>query len=177
MAQFKVISTETVFKSVKVQVDRETIQLPDGSHAEWDLMVYPDFYEAVTIKDNKVLMTKEWRQGPHDYLTQFTKARAPHKSEKDNLQGLARELSEELGVIGGKYQKLTRFSQGERLSGFCTVYLVTGFTLGNTNRDLGEIQEIVELPIKGLYQELINNHIVMAETLLVAKILESELLP
>jgi hypothetical protein len=138
-------------------------------------MVYPDFYLAVTIKNNRVLMTKEWRQGPHDYLTQFAKARAIHITEKENLAELARELQEEMGVTGGHYQKQLRFAQGERLAGFTTVYFLTDFKLGNTNRDQGEIQEIVNMPIKGLFKELVKNHIVMAETLLVAKLLEEML--
>lgn len=175
MAKYRVIDRQTVFKSTKVQVDKELIELPDGSQAEWELMVYPNFYMAVTVRNGHVLMTKEWRQGPEDYLTQFTKARCPHNLEKDNLAELAKELREEMGVIGGKYQKLIRFCHGERLAGFCTVYLLTDFKLGSTNRDPGEFQEIVELPIKGLFQELANKHVVMAETLLVAKLLEEGL--
>jgi hypothetical protein len=174
MGQYNIIGKKTVFKAIKVQIDRETIKLPDGSIVEWDLMVYPDFYMAVTVKDGKVFMTKEWRQGPHDYLTQFTKARATHTTENENLAELAKELQEEIGVIGGNYQKLFRFAHGERLAGYCTVYLVTDFKLGDINRDPHEIQEIIGLPIKGLYQELINSHIVMAETLLVAKLLEEK---
>lgn len=174
MGQFNVISKKTVFKAFKVQIDRETIKLPDGSMVEWDLMVYPDFYLAVTVKNDKVLMTKEWRQGPHDYLTQFTKARATHPTENENLAELAKELQEEIGATGGNYQKLIHFAHGERLAGYCTVYLVTDFKLGDTNRDSHEIQEVIELPIKGLFQELVDNHIVMAETLLVAKLLEEK---
>jgi len=45
MGDFKVTGMRTLFKSEKVQVDRETILLPNGNTAEWDLMVYPDFYE------------------------------------------------------------------------------------------------------------------------------------
>ena len=174
MIPLKVVNRQTVFQSEKVQIDRETIELPDGTTAKWDLMVYPNFYLAVTVKDNMVLLTKEWRQGPRDYLTQFTKARAPHITEEENLHELARELSEELGVIGGNYKKLVRYAHGERLSGFCTAYLVTNFTLGLTNRDELEFQDVLELPIKGLYQELVDHHIVMSETLLVAKLLEEQ---
>ncbi len=161
MEGFKVLKKKTVYKSEKVQVDTETISLPNGSTADWDVMVYPDFYCGVTITDNKkVLMTKEWRQGPHDYLTQFTAARASHKSEEENLEELKRELKEELGVEGGNYERVIRFSQGTRLTGFRTIHFVTGFTLGHTQRDENEIQEIASLPIGGLY------------TLLIAKLLE-----
>ena len=172
MGEYKIIGTKTLFKSEKVQVDRETISLPNGNQAEWDVMVYPDFYIAVTINNEKVLMTREWRQGPHDFLTQFTKARAPHKTEEENLAEITRELKEEMGVEGGDFEKVVRFAQGERLTGFCTVYFVTNFTLSETSRDANEIQEIIELPIKNLYQELSTRYTVMPETLLIAKILE-----
>jgi len=175
MGNFKVIESNTLYKSEKVQVDREKIFLPTGNHVEWDVMVYPDFYLAVTIKDNNVLLTKEWRQGPHTYLTQFTKARANHKTEKENLTELARELKEEMGVEGGDYEKAVCFSQGERLTGFCTVYFVTNFNLAKTKRDENEIQELIKLPIRGLYKELSTNHVTMAESLLIAKLLEEKL--
>src|SRR6185369_1820152 len=172
MNTFKVIETKTVYKSEKVQVNRETISVPNGNTVEWDVMVYPNFYVAVTIKDKHVLLTKEWRQGPYGYLTQFTKARATHKTEKENIGEIARELKEEMGVEGGQYEKIITFAQGERLTGFCSVYFVTDFTISETKRDENEIQEVIELPIKNLYQELSTHHIVMPETLLIAKLLE-----
>jgi hypothetical protein len=172
MEDFKVVGSKTLYKSEKVQVDGETIMLPNGHQVEWDVMVYPHFYEAVPIQDNCVLLTKEWRQGPHDYLTQFTKARAFHNTEKENLTELARELKEEMGVEGGNYEKIVRFAQGERLTGFCTVYFVTNFKLSSTRRDENEIQEMIKLPIKGLYEELVLQHVVMPEMLLIAKLLK-----
>ena len=173
MEGFKVLKKKTVYKSEKVQVDTETISLPNGNTVDWDVMVQPDFYCGVTIVDDKkVLMSKEWRQGPHDFLTQFTVARAPHEGEEENLSELKRELKEELGVTGGQYEKVMRFAQGTRLTGFTIVYLVTDFTLGETHLDENEIQKIVALPIKGLYDELSKNHIVTSDTLLIAKLLE-----
>lgn len=174
MGNYQVLSKETVFKSQKVQVDRETIRLPDGKTTEWDVMIYPDFYSGVTVRNNEVIMTREWRQGPHDFLTQFTAARAPFETEAENLEELKRELNEELGLIGGKYEKILRFAQGTRLTGYRTVYLVTDFELGKTKRDEDEIQEIISLPIRNLYNELSTKHIVLPETLLIAKILEEK---
>ena len=110
--------------------------------------------------------------GPCDVLTQFTVARAVHISEEDNLNELRRELREELGLVGGNFEKAIRFAQGSRLSGYTTVYVVTDFELREVDRDDNEIQEIVELPIRGLYTELLANHKVTADTLLVAKLLE-----
>jgi len=173
MNKYKILNTKTVFKSAKVQVDRETVGLPNGNTADWDVMVYPNFYCGVTItSDEKVLMTREWRQGPHDLLTQFTAARAEHQAEEENLLELKRELKEELGVEDGKFEKIISFAQGTRLTGFRTVYFVTNFALGKTDRDENEIQEIISLPIKGLYSELSKNHITTSETLLIAKLLE-----
>jgi hypothetical protein len=174
MKQFKVLSRKTVAKYEKAQLDFETIQLPNGNIDEWVLMVYPDFYCAVTVKDNNVLMTKEWRQGPHAVMTQFTQSRAYHKTEEENMKELQKELKEEMGVIGGTYKNILKYAHGARLEGFTTVFLVTDFEIGETQRDENEIQEIIELPIKGLYNELLKNHIVMAETLLIAKLLEEQ---
>ncbi len=170
--EYKVIESKTVYKSEKVQVDKEKIGLPNGQIVEWEVMVYPNFLTGVPVEEGQVLMTKEWRQGPHDYLTQFTATRASHETESENLAELKRELGEELGVTDGDYEKIVHFAQGTRLTGFRTVYLVTNFCITSPDRDENEIQEIIRLPVKGLYLELTGKHVVTAETLLIAKLIE-----
>lgn len=174
MPKFKIISKKTVYKSEKVQVDTETISLPNGNIVEWDVMVNPNFLKAVPIKNDRVLMTKEWRQGPHDYLTQFTGSRASLNREEDNLKELKREMKEELGIVGGKYEKIITFQQGVRLTGKQTIYFVTNFKSRKACPEKNEIQNKIELPIEGLFEELRDHHIVTAETLLIAKILQEK---
>lgn len=172
MAGFKVIRKKTVYKETKVQVDEEEILLPDGTIVNWPVVALPDFYFGATVKDGQAIMTKEWRQGPHDYLTQFTGARALHDSPEENIKELKRELKEELGLEGGKFKELIKFAKGTRLTGTDYYFVVTDFELGETKRDQTEFQEIMYIPVKGLYQELLQNHVVTAETLLIAKLLE-----
>ncbi len=173
---YKVLSQQTVYKSLKLQVDKAKIMLPNGKVVEWDTNILPSFYFGVPIVDGKVLMTKEWRLGPRKVITQFTGSRCVSSSLQENLGELARELKEEIGIEKGEYKPLLSFLQGIRSSGKITYFAVENFKLGKTERDQGEFQEIISLPIKGLYQELLKKHRVTSDTLLIAKLLEENYL-
>lgn len=171
-SDYKLLSRKQVYKGKKVNVYDETIKLPNGNIVEWDMVDFPDIYMAIPVtKDEKVLLVKQWRQGPKSIMTDFVGARLDNKSEQ-GLAALKRELAEELGLIGGNYEKLVEYSNGVRISGFRTIYLVTEFDIDKTKLEENEIVEKVEIPLKGLYKELVENHVVTGDTLLMAKLAE-----
>ena len=174
--QYKVINRSPSYKGKKVNVFDETIKLPNGNIVEWDMVDFPDIYMAIPVtKEKKVLLVKQWRQGPKSIMTDFVGARLDDKSEQ-GLDALKRELSEELGLVGGKYEKLVEYSNGVRISGLRTIYLVTEFDIDKTKLEENEIVEKVEIPLKGLYEELVKNHVVTGDTLLMAKLAEEKYL-
>ncbi len=73
--QFKILSREVVYQSKKLQVDELEISLPNGNVDKWSVNVLPDFYYGIPVVDGKVVLTREWREGPAKILTQFTAAR------------------------------------------------------------------------------------------------------
>jgi ADP-ribose pyrophosphatase len=175
-SDYNVISRDHQYKGKKVNVYNEKIQLPNGNIVEWDMVDFPDIYMAIPVtKENTVLLVKQWRQGPKSIMTDFVGARLDDKQE-NGLEALKRELSEELGLIGGKYEKLVEYSNGVRISGLRTICLVTEFEIDKTNLEENEIVEKVEIPLKGLYNELVENHTVTADTLLMAKLAEERYL-
>ena len=118
MGKYKILSATTVHKSDKVQVDKRKIQLPGGEVVEWHVLVSPDIYIGIPIESGHVYLVKEWRQGPQKILTQFVGARAIFENEDKNLGELKRELQEELGLDGGKYEKILKTANGSHISGF-----------------------------------------------------------
>jgi len=171
-SDYKLLSRKQVYKGKKVNVYDETIKLPNGNIVEWDMVDFPDIYMAIPVtKDEKVLLVKQWRQGPKSIMTDFVGARLDNKSEQ-GLAALKRELAEELGLIGGNYEKLVEYSNGVRISGFRTIYLVTEFDIDKTKLEENEIVEKVEIPLNGLSKELVENHVVTGDTLLMAKLAE-----
>lgn len=171
-SDYKVVSRNNVYQGKKVNVFDEKIQLPNDNIVEWDMVDFPDIYMAIPVTENKtVLMVMQWRQGPKAIMTDFVGARLDDRNEKP-LDALKRELSEELGLKGGKYEKLVEYSNGVRISGMRTIFLVTEFDIDKSNLDENEIVEKVEIPVKGLYGELVANHTITADTLLMAKLVE-----
>lgn len=174
--QFKILDRLTVYESVKLKIDKAKISLPNGNVVEWDANILPPFYYGVPIKEGKVIMTREWRLGPDKILTQFTASRCISDNEDENIRELKRELKEEIGLEGGAYKSIVTFPWGFRTSGDVTYFTVENYTISETKRDENEIQMVITLSIKGLYNELLKNHVATSDTLLVAKILEEKFL-
>lgn len=162
-SDYKLISRKQVYKGKKVNVFDETIQPPNGNIVEWDMVDYPDIYMAIPVtEDNTVLMVQQWRQGPKAIMTDFVGARLDDPEEK-GLEALKREVGEELGIIGGKYELLVKYSNGVRISGTRYIYLLTDFEKSKQNLDENELVEIIELSVEGLYKELRDYHIVTGD--------------
>jgi len=166
---YKVKKRTNVYEGKKVNVFDEQIQLPNGNIVEWDMVEFPDIYMA-TNKET-VLLVQQWRQGPKAITTDFVGVRLDDPKE-DAMEALKRELNEELGILGGKYEKLVKYSNGVRISGARSIYLLVDFEQSEQNLDENELVDIIELPVKGLYKELSENHVVTGDTLLMAKLVE-----
>lgn len=174
--RFKILNSEVLYKSKKLQINSLEISLPNGNIVKWDVNVLPSFYYGIPVRDGRVMMTREWREGPGKIITQFTAARMIFNDEEKNLNEIRREMKEEMGLEGGEIEKLITFPWGFRTTGNVTYVIVKNFQIGKTDRDENEIQEIIELPIIGLYDELLQNHAATSDTLLVAKLLEERYL-
>jgi len=171
---YKLIERKVLYKGKKVTVFDEKIQLPNGNIVEWDMVEFPDIYMAIPVTNNKtVLLVQQWRQGPKAITTDFVGVRLDDPNE-DAMEALKRELNEELGIVGGKFEKLVEYSNGVRISGGRSIYLLVDFEQSEQNLDENELVDIIELPVKGLYRELSENHVVTGDTLLMAKLVEEK---
>lgn len=171
---YKLIERRVLYKGKKVTVFDEKIQLPNGNIVEWDMVEFPDIYMAIPVTNKKtVLLVQQWRQGPKAMTTDFVGVRLDDPNE-DAMDALRRELNEELGIVGGKYEKLVEYSNGVRISGVRSIYLLVDFEQSEQNLDENELVDIIELPVKGLYKELSENHVVTGDTLLMAKLVEEK---
>lgn len=170
MDDYKSLGRKKVYEGQKVTVSIEKLELPNGNIVEWDLIEFPDIDMGIPLTDHgTVLMGQEWRQGPHGIITEFVGAR---KLVDEELFDLKKELKEELGLINGKFKSLVRFSNGVRITGFREVYLITDFEITKTEKEENEIIKTIELPVEGLYDALSKDHVVTAETLLMAKLVD-----
>lgn len=169
---YKVLKRNLLYKGKKISVSDETIQLPNGNIVEWDMVDYPDIFMAIPVTErNTVLMVQQWRQGPKQIMTDFVGARLDSENET-GLESIKRELREELGIEGGKYQKLVEYYNGVRISGKREIYLVTDFAVSKPELEENEIVEVLELSVIGLYKNLSENYVTTGDTLLMAKLAE-----
>jgi hypothetical protein len=172
--QFKVIKREIVFKSEKVAIAKAVLQLPNNNQVEWFYSELPNLCFAAVVKEDQVIMVKEFRIGPGLIMTGFVGARNFTNNKGSDQPELTRELSEELGISNPKFEFVFQCNNGIHISGKVSYFLVTEFETGIAHPDNNELLEVVTLPIVGLYQELLTNHNTTPQTLLMAKILEQK---
>lgn len=167
---YKILGTKNIFRGQKVNIDLEKIKLPNGNIVEWEVIAFPDFSIGIPLTEkNEVLFVREWRQGPRNFLLHLPAGRG---SREEGLANLKREVMEEMGIVGGKYDKLIEFPNGTRVTGKKSLYVVSDFRLDEPKRDENEIQEVISLPLKGLFQSITKNYIATSDILLIAKLIE-----
>lgn len=172
--QFQILEEKRVFSSEKIKVIEAKVKLPNGNSPTWNIYENKDTYIGVPItKDNTVLLASQWRLGVKGTLTDFVGG-AIDKNDANVERSLARELQEELGIIGGEYTQLFETAKGAHIRGINHIFKVEGFETGDQDLDENEFLEILELPITGLYQKLSTQYLCQAHTLLAAMIIEQE---
>ncbi|MBR1390252.1 MAG: NUDIX hydrolase [Lachnospiraceae bacterium] len=163
MEQIKRIQRTLKYKGAIVDVYSDTMQLPDGTTAEWDFVAHRKGAAAVVpvTSEGEILMVHQYRNaldretieipaGARDSLTEDTKVCA------------LRELEEETGYRAGKIEKLLSLKTTVAFCNeFIDVYLATELIPGKQNLDPEEfidvhtykLQELLDMIYAGTIQD------------------------
>lgn len=102
--KWKVVDSEQLFNRPWLKVRRDKVQLPNGTiHPEYYVLEYPKWVNVIALtKDGKFVMVKQYRHGLGIVSTELC-AGVVEEGE-DPLDGAKRELLEETGFGGGKWE-------------------------------------------------------------------------
>lgn len=110
------ISNKPIFEGKLINVNVETISLPNGKTATREIVNHPDASGAIAInEDKKMLLVKQWREAIKQYTLEIP-AGLIDPTDASPLDAMKRELNEEGGYRAEYWEKVSEFYSS---AGFC----------------------------------------------------------
>lgn len=104
--KWKKLSSEYLFQRPWLTVRHDSYELPDGRvNPEYYILEYPDWVNVIAItKDKKFVFVSQYRPGIGETNYELC-AGVSEKSDASMEAAARRELEEETGYVGGKWQE------------------------------------------------------------------------
>ena len=165
MEKFKRISRDLVAKGAIIDYYQDTMQIPNGNIAKWDLIDHKGAAAVVAVReDGKLLMVRQYRNAI-DRMTLEIPAGSRDSVTEDTKVCAARELEEETGY---RSDDLTRLLSLKTTVAFCDefidVYLARNLKPGHQHLDEGEFLDVEAHDIDELCQMIYDGKLQDAKT-------------
>lgn len=110
------VSTKQIFKGRLVDLNVETVSLPNQKTATREVVHHPNASGVIAVNDEKkMLLVKQWRE-PIKQVTLEIPAGLIDPTDATPLEAMKRELNEEGGYSAAYWEKVTEFYSS---AGFC----------------------------------------------------------
>ena len=165
MEEFKRISRDLVAKGAIIDYYQDTMQIPNGNIAKWDLIDHKGAAAVVAVReDGKLLMVRQYRNAI-DRMTLEIPAGSRDSVTEDTKVCAARELEEETGY---RSDDLMRLLSLKTTVAFCDefidVYLARNLKPGHQHLDEGEFLDVEAHDIDELCQMIYDGKLQDAKT-------------
>lgn len=112
----KELSTKQIFQGRLIDVNVETVSLPNDETATREIVHHPNASGVIAVNDEKkMLLVKQWRE-PIKQVTLEIPAGLIDPTDATPLEAMKRELNEEGGYSAAYWEKVTEFYSS---AGFC----------------------------------------------------------
>ena len=140
--------TKNIFKGRIVDLNLETVTLPNGATVELEVIHHPGAAAAVPMKDDRtVILIRQYRHAVGGYIYEIPAGKL-HPGE-DPRECANRELEEEIGWKAGVLEHVT---SAYTTPGFTdeVIHIYKATQLQKGKQDLGhdEVLEIAEFPLE-----------------------------
>lgn len=141
---WKVLKSEYISKRPWMTARKDFVELPDGRiNPEYWVLEYPDWVNVIAItKDGEMIMERQYRHGLG--MTCYELPCGVVEAGEDPLDAARRELMEETGYSGGKWEKLMTLSaNASAMTNLSHTFLAVGVEkTGTQNLDATEDLEV-----------------------------------
>lgn len=139
---------KNIYKGRIVNLNLETVTLPNGAQVELEVIHHPGASAVVPMKDDRtVILIRQYRHAVGGYIYEIPAGKL-HPGE-DPRECAQRELEEEIGYQAASLELLTSILT---TPGFTDevihIYKGTGLTPGKQDLGHDEVIEIIELPLE-----------------------------
>jgi ADP-ribose pyrophosphatase len=140
--------TKTIYKGRIVNLNLETVTLPNGATVELEIIHHPGAAAVVPMKDDRtVVLIRQYRHAVGGYIYEIPAGKL-HLGE-DPRECAQRELEEEIGYKAGVLDHIT---SAYTTPGFTDevihIYKATQLQRGTQNLGHDEVLEIAEFPLE-----------------------------
>ena len=140
--------TRNIYKGRIVNLNLETVTLPNGATVELEIIHHPGAAAVVPMKDDRtVILIRQYRHAVGGYIYEIPAGKL-HPGE-DPRECAQRELEEEIGYKAGRLDQVT---SAYTTPGFTDevihIYKATQLQRGTQNLGHDEVLEIAEFPLE-----------------------------
>ena len=161
----KTVSTQRIFEGRVINLKVDTVELPGGSLATRELIEHPGGVAVVPVDENGfVYLVSQYRK-PYEEVVLEIPAGKRDRGE-DAFLGAKRELSEETGLVAGKYIDLGKFYPTPGyVDEVIYIYLALDLKEGKAHPDEDEFVELKKIHIDELCDMIMKNEIKDGKTI------------
>ena len=150
---------DTVFRGRIFDVNRLSVQLPDGRMAERDVVRHPGAVAIVALTDDgRICLVRQYRTALGRVTVEIPAGKLD--PGEDPLECANRELLEETGMRAERMAFLTTIATGV---GFCDelihMYMATGLTFASSDPDADEFINVDLVPLNELIDAVLDGRI------------------
>jgi ADP-ribose pyrophosphatase len=157
---------KTIYKGRVVNLNLETVTLPNGNTVELELIHHPGAAAVVPMKDDKtVLLIRQYRHAAGGYILEIPAGKLEPGEEP--RQCAAREIEEEIGFRADSLEPLiTFFTTPGFTDEVIHIFKGIGLTPGKQNLDHDEVLDVIELPLDRAIAQIRNGTIRDGKTII-----------
>jgi ADP-ribose pyrophosphatase len=139
---------KNIYTGKVVTLNLETVALPNGTSIDLEIVRHPGAAAVVPMKaDGTVVLIRQYRHAVGGFIYEIPAGKL--NPGEDPLACAARELEEEVGYRGGRFDLLTSILTAP---GFADevihIYEASDLTPGRQQLDHDEVLEVLELPLE-----------------------------
>ncbi len=140
-------SVRPVFRGRVIEVNVETVTLPDGATVDLEIIRHPGGAAAAAVNEHgEICLLRQYRHAIGRWLWELPAGKLD--GGEDPLECARRELEEEAGVMAQRWQPLGGVvSSPGVFTEIVHLYLATGLSAGAARPEAGEVFEVVWLPL------------------------------
>ena len=159
MEKFKRISRDLVAKGAILDYYQDTMQIPNGNIAKWDLIDHKGAAAVVAVReDGKLLMVRQYRYALKEELWELPAGKL--EKDEDPFEAAKRELEEECGVTAERFINLgvlypTVGYDSEKIY----IWAAKGLKPTSQHLDDGEFLDVAGLPFDDVLEMVMTDEI------------------
>lgn len=166
MEQFKRIKRKLIAKGSIIDYYQDTMQIPNGNIAEWDLIDHKGAAAVVAVReDGKLLMVRQYRNALERETLEIPAGGLNGREEPTNMAAM-RELEEETGYTCEQVELLTSIFT---TVAFCNekidIYVAENLKPGHQHLDEDEFINVEAYTVEELKQMILSGKIQDAKTI------------